>query len=119
MMSILLNTLVSGKAAGSLTVLTFLLTMNSAADDHNVAKRLKEAGNIVPLAKIVEIVSATRPGRLLDLEVDTGQAESRLVYHVELADAHGTVWYLKYDATQEALMRTRKGRDREIATGRR
>ena len=75
-MSTLLNTVVPGKAVESLAALIFLLTMHFAADDYNVAKRLKEAGNIVPLAKIVEIVSATRPGRLLEVELRDRQSRA-------------------------------------------
>jgi uncharacterized membrane protein YkoI len=89
------------KVAGSLLACLLLLTM-SHADDHNTAKRLKESGNIVPLATILKTVSTTHPGRVLEVELQ--HQHGRPVYHVELVDAHGVVWYLQFDATQGVLL---------------
>jgi uncharacterized membrane protein YkoI len=89
------------KIAGSLLACLLLLTM-SHADDHNAAKRLKESGDIVPLATILKTVSTTHPGRVLDAELQ--HQHGRPVYHVELVDAQGVVWYLRFDATQGTLL---------------
>jgi uncharacterized membrane protein YkoI len=88
------------KAAGSL--LACLLLIMSYADDHDVAKRLKDTGDIVPLATILKTVSTTHPGRVLEVQLQ--HQHGRPVYHVELVDAHGVVWYLQFDATQGALL---------------
>jgi uncharacterized membrane protein YkoI len=92
------------KAAGSL--LACLLLVMSYTADHDVAKRLKESGDIVPLATILKTVSTTHPGRVLEVELQ--HQHGRPVYHVELVDAHGVVWYLQFDATQGVLLRKHK-----------
>jgi uncharacterized membrane protein YkoI len=79
---------------------------DSASDDHNTAKWLKDAGNIMPLAKILEAVTSLRPGRVLEVELRDEQG--RPVYHVELVDAQGMVWYLRFDAMQGTLLRTQQ-----------
>jgi uncharacterized membrane protein YkoI len=98
------------KAVGSLLAFLCLLTVGYAHDDHNVAKRLKESGDIVPLTKILEAVSSEHPGRILEVELQ--DHHGRLVYHVELVDAHGMVWYLRFDATQGTLLHTHKEKAR-------
>lgn len=94
------------KAAGGLLVCLCLLTAGHAADDHNRAKWLKDSGNILPLAKILEAVSSWRPGRVLEVELRDNHG--RPVYHVELVDAHGVVWYLQFDAIQGTLLHTQQ-----------
>jgi uncharacterized membrane protein YkoI len=94
------------KAAGILLVVLCLLTTGRADDDHNAAKRLKESGNILPLAKILEVVSTERPGWVLEIALrDHG---GHLVYHIELVDAYGVVRSLQVDATQGTLLHTHK-----------
>jgi uncharacterized membrane protein YkoI len=83
-----------------------LLTLVRADDDHNAAKQLKDAGAIVPLAQILDTVSTAYPGRIL--EVELRNTDSRRVYHVELVDTHGVVWYLQLDAAQGTLLHRQK-----------
>jgi uncharacterized membrane protein YkoI len=101
-------------AAGSLLAVLCLLTLGRADDDHNVAKRLKDSGNILPLAQILEMVSTTRPGRVLEIALQ--DHAGRLLYHIELVDAQGVVWSLQVDATQGTLLHTHKETDSEGAT---
>ena len=96
------------KVAGGLFTCLLLLTM-SHADDHDTAKRLKETGDIVPLATILDTVSTTHPGRVL--EVDLQHQHGRPVYRVELVDAHGVVWYLRFDAIQGTLLHKHKEKE--------
>ncbi|HEY7492591.1 MAG TPA: hypothetical protein VIH59_15965 [Candidatus Tectomicrobia bacterium] len=90
------------KVAGGLLVCLCLLTVGYASDDHNTARWLKESGNIMPLAKILEAVSSWRPGRVLEVELQDNYG--RPVYAVELVDVHGVVWYLQFDAIQGTLL---------------
>jgi uncharacterized membrane protein YkoI len=80
--------------------------MGAAENDHNEAKRLKDAGNIIPLAQILTTVSRERPGRILEVELRT--QHDRLIYRVELVDMQGVVWYLHLDATWGTLLSTQK-----------
>jgi uncharacterized membrane protein YkoI len=90
------------KAAASLLIGLCLLTASHASEDHNIAKWLKDSGDIMPLAKILEAVGSWRPGRVL--EVELRDDHGRPVYHVELVDAQGVVWYLLLDAMQGNLL---------------
>jgi uncharacterized membrane protein YkoI len=96
------------KAAGSLLVCLLLLTV-SHANDHDRAKQLKDTGDIVPLATILDTVSAMHPGRIL--EVDLQHQNGRPVYRLELVDAHGVVWYLRVDAMRGTLLHKHKEKE--------
>jgi hypothetical protein len=91
---------------GGLIVLLVALTMGLAQDDHERAKRLKDAGEIIPLEKILDTVREDHRGRLL--EVAFRDEQGRLIYEVEIVDAQGVVWYLHYDARHGTLLRTKK-----------
>jgi uncharacterized membrane protein YkoI len=86
--------------------LACLLLIISYADDHDVAKRLKDTGDIVPLTTILKAVNTTHPGRVLEVELQ--HQHGRSVYAVELVDAHGVVWYLRFDATRGVLLHEHK-----------
>ena len=94
------------KAAGGLLAVLCLLHIGYADDDHEVAKRLKESGNILPLAQILETISLESPGRVLEIKLRNHNG--RLVYHVELVDAQGVVWYVQLDAMQGTPLYTHK-----------
>lgn len=94
------------KIAAGLLALLCLLTLVRAADDHNAAKQLKDAGAIIPLAQLLATVSTTYPGRIL--EVELRDTDGRRVYHVELVDTHGVVWFLQLDAIQGTLLHRQK-----------
>jgi uncharacterized membrane protein YkoI len=87
-------------------VLLVMLTMGVAQDDHERAKRLKDAGEIIPLEQILATVRQDQLGRLLEVELRDKQG--RLIYEVAIVDAQGVVWYLHYDARQGTLLRTQK-----------
>ena len=91
---------------GGLVALLVGLTMGLAQDDHERAKRLKDAGEIIPLEKILDTVREDHRGRLL--EVALRDEQGRLIYEVEIVDAQGVVWYLHYDARHGTLLRTKK-----------
>jgi uncharacterized membrane protein YkoI len=94
-------------AGVGLLVLLVGLSMGCLAqDDHERAKRLKDAGEIIPLEKILATVRKEQLGRLLEVELRDQQG--RLIYEVEIVDAYGVVWYLHYDARQGTLLRTKK-----------
>jgi uncharacterized membrane protein YkoI len=93
-------------AGAGLMVLLAVLPSGLAQEDHERAKQLKDAGEIIPLEKILATVRKEQLGRLLEVELQNKQG--RLIYEVEIVDAHGVVWYLYYDARQGTLLHTKK-----------
>lgn len=94
-------------AAALLAGVVGLNTAVSADDDHDVAKRLKDAGDIQPLEQIIAKAQAAHPGgRVLETELD--RKHDRFVYEVEIADDKGVVWELKYDAKTGELLKSKQ-----------
>jgi uncharacterized membrane protein YkoI len=78
-----------------------------AGDDHEKARRLKEAGRILPLQEVVKKAQAEHPGRVIEVELDDD--DDRPVYEIELLDEQGEVWEFKFDAaTGELIKRERE-----------
>lgn len=79
-----------------------------AASESDEAKRLKDAGAIVPLERIIERAQAQHPGRLLEAKLK--QKRGRYVYEIEILDAQGVVWEMKFDAGSGELLKTEQER---------
>jgi uncharacterized membrane protein YkoI len=92
----------------ALIVLSLILFdgLGFADDDHDRAKRLKEAGEILPLERIIEMAKKDRPGRLLEAELE--EKKGRFIYELELLDEEGIVWELKYDAKSGELLKEKR-----------
>ena len=70
--------------------------------DHDDARALREQGAIVPLEEVLRAATAQHPGRVVEVELERkGEA---YVYEIELLDAAGEVWELKYDARTGVLL---------------
>ena len=69
-----------------------LITLAAAAGDHREARRLREAGEIVPLSRITDQVG----GRVLDVELE--RRGGGYVYEVEFLGPRGQVRTRYYDA---------------------
>jgi uncharacterized membrane protein YkoI len=95
----------------SILSLFLLLTVSLADDDHDVAKRLREKGEIIPMEQILQTVGNIRPQSrpVRVLEITLQEKEGRFLYDVEYVDAHGIVWKRQYDAKTGTLLQTRKG----------
>src|SRR5690554_8174242 len=70
------------------------------ADDvsHFEARKLREAGQILPLETIIEKAMAFRKGDVIDTELE--RDNGMLIYEIEILDAQGRVWELELDATK-------------------
>lgn len=78
-----------------------------AEEGHEQARRLKEAGEILPLQQIIKKAQAEHPGRVIEAELEN--RDGHHVYEVELLDANGEVWELSLDAaTGELIKRERE-----------
>jgi uncharacterized membrane protein YkoI len=85
-------------------ILALIAPLPAQGDDvgHDEARRLRQAGAILPVETILERLRLQHPGRLLDLELE--RDDGRYVYEIEMLDAAGTVWELLFDARTGALI---------------
>ncbi|MBK9132323.1 MAG: PepSY domain-containing protein [Gammaproteobacteria bacterium] len=75
-------------------------------DDHEKARRLREAGEIQPLEAILEQVRRVQPGKVI--EVDLDREHGIHVYEIEVLDADGVVWELELDARDGAVLKHKR-----------
>jgi len=69
----------------------------STAFSHQVSPvELEKTGKILPLQKIIQIAKTQYPGRVLAAEFV--QKKSDYVYELEILDAKGVVWEVKFNA---------------------
>lgn len=95
------------------TVLTCIMLVTSvtvahADDDHERAKRLREAGDILPLETILQKARDIQPGKILEVELETEHGQ--LAYEIELLTEQGKVVELSFDANTGELIKN-KGED--------
>ncbi len=88
-------------------VVLLAMALPAGADtDAATVRRLRESGEILPLEKILERARKERPGEVLETELERKGA--RHVYEVEILDAQGRVWELKFDARSGELLRQKQ-----------
>ncbi|NKE72027.1 PepSY domain-containing protein [Candidatus Manganitrophus noduliformans] len=88
-------------------VVLILFPGGALADgDHDRAKQLKEAGEILSLEQVIERAKRDHPGQLLEAELD--EKKGRFIYELELLDEEGIVWELKYDAKSGELLKEKQ-----------
>jgi hypothetical protein len=72
--------------------------------DHNTIKRLRDAGEILPLETIIDKFQKTyRRGRILEAELE--MEDGRYIYELVILDGKGSVRELEYDAHTGAFWR--------------
>lgn len=84
--------------------LLLLLFGNTAfgSDDHETARRLSEAGEILSLETILQRVQQHQTGRVLEVEFEEDRGQ--YIYEVEVLNSKGVVWELKLDARTGELI---------------
>ena len=89
-------------------LLAIALTAPARADDDDVdqvkAARLRNTGEILPLEKVLERARAEHAGKVLETELE--HKHGRYVYEIEVLDARGVVWEMKFDAKTGALLKS-------------
>lgn len=93
MMRIMQKSLLSAWLA---VMLLLLGNTVSASDDHETARHLSEAGEILPLETILERAQQHQPGRVLEVEFE--MQHEQYFYEIEILNTKGIVWELKLDA---------------------
>jgi uncharacterized membrane protein YkoI len=87
-------------------VLSILLCTSptQADDDHEVARRAVQRGELLPLAKILEVMEREYPGRVLEVELD--RDDGRYLYEIEVLLNDGRVIELTYDGKTGKVLET-------------
>jgi uncharacterized membrane protein YkoI len=76
--------------------------------DHDRAKALRDEGRILPLETILERARKIQAGRVVGTELE--EKSAGYVYEIQIADEHGTLWELKFDAADGTLIKSEKER---------
>jgi uncharacterized membrane protein YkoI len=79
-----------------------------AFEDHDEAKKLKDAGAILPLEQMLAQARRDRPGNVVETELE--KKGKRYVYEIKIVDEQGTVHELKYDAASGARLGAKRER---------
>jgi uncharacterized membrane protein YkoI len=79
-----------------------------AFEDHDEAKKLKDAGAILPLEQVLAQARRDRPGRVVETELE--KKEKRYVYEIKIVDEQGVVHELKYDAASGRQLKEERER---------
>jgi uncharacterized membrane protein YkoI len=83
--------------------------LGRADSDHEEARRLKEAGAILPLETIIHKAQTVHAGRILEAELKTRHGD--YYYEIELLDEAGRVWELRLNARNGQLLNQGKEED--------
>jgi uncharacterized membrane protein YkoI len=76
--------------------------------DHDRARAALEAGEILPLATVLERVRTSHPGEVLEVELES--EDGRWVYELKLLQRGGALVRLHVDARNGAVVKRREGR---------
>jgi uncharacterized membrane protein YkoI len=79
-----------------------------ADDDHERARRALEAGEVVPLREILDVVERDFRGEIVEVELE--RETTRWIYEIRLLAPGGRLLQLEYDAHSKELVKAR-GRD--------
>lgn len=93
----------------ALVVTALLLIMSAAVqadDDHLDASRLVEAGEILPLEIILQKVRQLRPGKVIEVELESDH--NLKIYEIELLGPDGIVLKLELNASTGELIKIRE-----------
>lgn len=106
MRSVISNTLMIVGTVGALAAAAGALS----SEDHDRARALKQAGDIVPLETILQKARQDQPGRVVETELE--RKGDRYVYEVKVVDDKGAVRELRYDAKSAELLETERKTER-------
>ena len=83
-----------------------------ASGDHERARQALQAGEIMPLDKILAVVTQTHPGQILEVELDQERRQGGKVwvYEVKGITSDGKIFKLKIDARTGEVVRFRDAR---------
>jgi len=88
-----------------------------ADSDSDTARKLREAGDILPLETILHKLQKSHPGKVLEVELE--HKHGHVLYEIELLDRHGKVWELKVDPRTGDIVKQKQETKHAPAAGRR
>ncbi|MBY4893332.1 PepSY domain-containing protein [Rhodobacteraceae bacterium N5(2021)] len=85
-------------------LILILLTVPAWADDDDQdrARRALEAGEILPLADILEVAQAARSGRVIELDLE--RDDGRWIYDLELITPGGYLYEMEIDGATGTIL---------------
>ncbi|ARJ66704.1 hypothetical protein WV31_14005 [Magnetospirillum sp. ME-1] len=90
-------------------VLLFLVCLPAwAGDDHDRIRRAVQAGEILPLERILEQVDRDYPGELIEAELE--DKHGRRVYEIKRLTRDGRLLKLYYDAADGTRLKVKEKR---------
>ncbi|MDP3171832.1 MAG: PepSY domain-containing protein [Polaromonas sp.] len=84
---------------------------SGSKDDHNLARQALQAGQVLPLGKVLERLEREHPGQVMEVELE--QKEGRWIYEVKLLQPQGQLVKLKLDARTAELLPARGSKSDE------
>ena len=103
-------------AALLLSACALPIAWGGSRGDHERAHAAVRAGEVLPLATLLERLQRTHPGQVLELELD--REDGRWIYEIKLLQANGQLLRLEVDAgTGQVLEVRRKARPRKGSPG--
>lgn len=81
-------------------------TWASGDHDHDVARRAREAGEVLPLKAVLEHVERQYPGQVMEVELE--REGGRWIYEIKLLRSGGALLKLEVDARDGTLLRSRE-----------
>ncbi len=83
-----------------------------ASGDHERARQALQAGEIMPLDKILAVVSQSHPGQILEVELDRERSQGGKVwmYEIKGITPDGKLFKLKVDARTGEVVQFRHAR---------
>jgi len=86
--------------------------MSARADkrDHDLARQALQAGTVLPLRAILDIVEARYPGQVMEVEFDHDDGEFE--YELKVLQADGRLIKLKLDARTGQVLKASSKRDK-------
>jgi len=89
--------------ASAALLLVSVVSFVCADESPLTARKLSEAGLILPLEKITQSAKAIKPGKILETELEL--KKGTYIYEVEILDSKSQVWELKLDAKTGKLLK--------------
>ncbi|EXI67571.1 MAG: Peptidase propeptide and YPEB domain protein [Candidatus Accumulibacter adjunctus] len=81
--------------------------------DHDRARQAVEAGEILPLARVLERVEQLHPGQVIDVELER-EHDARWIYKLKVLQRGGALIRLKVDARDGTVLGSRtREKDKE------
>ena len=88
----------------------------SGRDDHERARQALAAGQILPLATILERIAPAHPGQMLEVELEN--EGGRWIYEIKQLQRGGAVVKLKVDARDGRVLEKKDARSGKHREGR-